>query len=521
MVEFATMKTPTQPLSRDDWAKLILGLVLFFGIIVRIFPGLLARFPLNDGGMFLIMIRDLRANHFLLPAYTTYNFSNIPFAYPPLGFYVAAILSSLGIPDIEVLHWLPAIINFSSIIAFYFLAKELFKDSPRAAVAAAIYGLTPDSFGWQIMGGGLTRSFGVLFILLALLSVYKMFQRGEWKFVFLSALFCSLAFLSHPEVSLATVTGCALFWLFFGRTKRGVLQAALVSIGVVLLTAPWWGSVLIHNGLAPFEAVFHSGAYGGFPLWDFLAEWFHLDVWRAIFHMLAIIGIVWNLWNRKFFLPVWMLLPYFVEPRSASAFAYFPACIMAAQAIVDVFPLTVDWLNRKRGKEASSVDFVERKGLSLALFGLLFLWFVQSTFYDFALVNTSLVPPMPEQAMNWVQVNTPKGTQFLVLTGNDGVMTDPIQEWFPAFSQRRSQTTLQGLEWTLGNDFFPRLNQLASLQLCQTVACVEKWSDETQLSYTDILVEKSSQTQPILDSLKSDTRYKLIYDNPKYAVFEK
>lgn len=521
MVEFVAMKTPTQPLSRDDWAKLILGLTLFFGLAVRIFPGLLARFPLNDGGMFLVMIRDLRANNFLLPAHTTYNFSNIPFAYPPLGFYAAGLLSVLGIPDIQVLHWLPALINFASIPVFYLLAKSILDDAPRAALASAVYALTPDSFAWQIMGGGITRSFGVLFILLALWAVYKMFKSKEWKFVPLSALFASLAFLSHPEVSLAVTAECGLFWLFFGRTRRGILQSVIVSAGVILLTVPWWGSVIALNGLAPFQSVLHSGAYGGFPLWDFLYDLFHFNVWRAIFNLLAIIGLIWNLWNRKFLLPVWMLLPYFIEPRSAPAFAYFPACMLAAQALIEFLPKVQDWIQRRRGQDVPAVDFVERKGLSLFLFGLMLLWFVQSMFYGLVLVNTSLVPPLPQQALAWVRGNTSAEARFLVLTGNQGVMTDPIQEWFPALAERRSQTTLQGLEWTLGRDFFPRLNQLAALQLCETVACVEEWSNETQLDYTDILVEKSDQTRAVLQSLKQDAHYVLLYDNPKYAVFEK
>lgn len=521
MVKFAAMKTSARPLSRDDWAKLILGLTLFFGLAVRLFPGLLARFPLNDGGMFLVMIRDLRAHHFLLPAHTTYNFSDIPFAYPPLGFYAAGLLSMLGIPDVQILRWLPALVNFASIPAFYLLANSLLNDAPRAALAAAIYALTPDSFAWQIMGGGLTRSFGTLFIPLALWAVYKMFTSGEWKFAGLTALFASLAFLSHPEVSLAVAVECGLFWLFFGRTRRGVLQAALVSAGVILLTAPWWGSVLALNGLAPFESVLHSGAYGGFPLWDFLRDLFYFNAWRALFNLLTIIGIIWNLWNRKFFLPVWMLLPYFTEPRSAPAFAFFPACIMAAQAVIELLPKMLDWIQQRRGQAVSNVSFEGRKGLSLFLFGLMFLWFVQSVFYGLVLVNTSLVPPLPQQAMEWVRGHTSAGARFIVLTGNQGVMTDPIQEWFPAFSERRSQTTLQGLEWTLGDEFFPRLNQLAALQLCQNVACVEAWSQETQLGYDDILVEKSNQTEAVLQSLERDTRYKLLYDNSKYAVFGK
>jgi len=69
-------------------------------------------------------------------------------------------------------------------------------------------------------------------------------------------------------------------------------------------------------------------------------------------------------------------------------------------------------------------------------------------------------------------------------------MSDPIQEWFPALAQRRSQTTMQGLEWTLKNDFFPRLGSLGTLQACTNMECVNQWSVNTGLGYDYVLISK-------------------------------
>ena len=91
------MKTK-RVLSREEWGTLIFGLTLFLSILIRIFPETLTSFPINDGGMFMVMARELRLNGFALPAYTSYNNFNIPFAYPPLGLYVTGFLSVLGIP---------------------------------------------------------------------------------------------------------------------------------------------------------------------------------------------------------------------------------------------------------------------------------------------------------------------------------------------------------------------------------------------------------------------------------------
>jgi hypothetical protein len=348
-----------------------------------------------------------------------------------------------------------------------------------------------------------------------------MFQKGAWKLVATALLFCSLAVLSHPEVGLATATSCALFWLFFGRTRRGTLQAVLVAVGTLLLTASWWGSVIAAHGLLPFQAVVHSGAYSLNPLRGLALDLFGFDVFRVIFNLLFLAGIAWNLYRRQLFLPLWLVLPYFVEPRSAPAYAYFPESIMAAQVLVDALPAAFDWWRQRRGQPVAPVEFVQRQGHSLALFGLIFLWFVQGAFYGFILANTSLRPPLPQDAMLWAGENTSSGSEFLILTGSAGILTDPLQEWFPALARRNSRTTLQGTEWTLGDGFFPRLGDLVALQACQQVQCVQAWSAQTGLTYTYILLEKNAATVPLLQSILSDPHYHLRYQNDGYLIFEK
>lgn len=59
------------------------------GLILRLLPALSADFPLNDGGLFYLMTRELQGAHYALPVYTSYNSAQIPFAYPPLAFYIA------------------------------------------------------------------------------------------------------------------------------------------------------------------------------------------------------------------------------------------------------------------------------------------------------------------------------------------------------------------------------------------------------------------------------------------------
>lgn len=520
MVESCAMKT-RKTLTRDEWTGLILGLALLFGLIVRLFPGLMAGFPLNDGGMFLVMIRDLRANGFALPAFTGYNSAGIPFAYPPFGFYAAGGLSALGLSTMDLLRWLPPVVNFSAIFAIYILAAALLNDRARAAVAAVFFALTPGSYGWQIMGGGLTRAFGMAFLILAVFSVHRMFRGNDWRPALPAILFCSLAVLSHPEVSLATAAACALVWSFFGRTRRGTAQAALVAAGVTLVTSLWWGTVLAQHGAAPFVSVMHTGAYMK-PAWQGIYEEFIAPT--SLFTpsgMLIVGGLIWAVWKKQYFLPAWLLLPFISEPRSAPAMTFLPACILAALGLADALPYAIDRVRARLGLAPAAPDFTHRRGLNLALLAIVLYLFVQSAIYDFRLVNTSLIPPEPQQAMSWARRNTPPGSQFLILTGDSGIMTDPIQEWFPGLAERRSQTTLQGLEWTLGAEFFPRLEALISLQDCESVACVQAWSAETGLDYSHVLIQRTDASATLLDDFMEDNRYWPVYENPEVVIFER
>ena len=160
--------------------KFFLILTAFFGLYVRLFPVLKADFPLVDGGMFYTMIKDLQAAHFSLPAFTTYNQAQIPFAYPPLAFYLTGIINSLtGIPLLGIIQWQPLLISILTLPVFYYLVRQVTGSETRASLGTLIFALTPNSYWWNIVGGGLTRSLGALFFTLAAISAWKMYREKK------------------------------------------------------------------------------------------------------------------------------------------------------------------------------------------------------------------------------------------------------------------------------------------------------------------------------------------------------
>jgi hypothetical protein len=450
---------------------------------------------------------------------TSYNLLDIPYAYPPLGFFIARFLSDVfNVPEIALLRFLPALFSVAGIFAFYLVAKSVLKDNVRAALATALLAVTPGGYLWHIMGGGLTRALGNTFLLLSAFALLRLFEHGGWKRLLLTILFCSLAVLSHPEVALHTAGTCALIWIFYGRSRYRSLQAIGVGLGTLLATSVWWLTVILRFGLEPFLSTLHTGLYGA-SIWSaVMGNIFARISLIPVFPILRIAGIAWCLWKRKFFLVAWLVFPVLVEPRSSDVIAFYPLSMLAALGFTDALPALINWFRARRSLPLLS-DVTYSRVLNLAIVAVILYLFLESFFVNATLVENSLKPPALD-AMQWVQGNTPADSQFLVITGNTGVMTDPLPEWFPALANRRSQNTLQGLEWTLGSEFPYHVIQLTQLQACATSGCIETWADENEIPYSHLVTQKDTIPLTLLDSLQSG-KYHLLYENQEIAVFRR
>jgi hypothetical protein len=506
----------SKTLTQGEWIGLIVGFSVLFGAFIRFFPGLMTGFPLNDGGMFLSMIQDLRESGGVLPRFTSYNQLNIPFAYPPFGFYFAwAISAALRVSDITILRWLPPFVNTLSILVFYLLASEILASKPLGALAAGFYAVTPGAYGWFVMGGGLTRSFGSIFLLLSAISVLRAFKIGGAGYIALSILFCSLVVLSHPEAGLHAAAICALLWFFYGRNIRSFWRASLVGFSVLVATSPWWWAVISYHGLAPFLSAMHTGA-NGVPLWMGLKN---LMLGAEVLPFLAaarLFAILWGLWTRQYFLAIWIFLPYLVEPRSAPSVALYPLTMLMALAFARVIPRFISILRRKPAAD----EIYKNKWVNHLLLGILIYMFIESNLYGFRLVGNSLAVGERE-AMNWIEGNTPAGALFLPLTGVPSPETDPFVEWFPALAKRRSQSTIQGYEWLLADGFFRRYSALSELQRCDSAECVERWSRDNDLPYDYAVLAAGNVNGELGRSFQMNPDYARVYSTREVVIYEK
>ena len=511
-------------MDNKDPYKIFLLLAVLLGGIVRFMPVVMAGFPVNDGGMFYVMIEELKANHFLLPAFTDYNLAGIPYAYTPFGFYTAALLSSLfHLPALDLVRWLPPLVSTASLLAFYLLAKEILDSPLQAALATLFYGLLPDSFGWAIMGGGITRSFGLLFLFLTILFANRLFTRTSGLYAVLTALFGALAFLSHPETGLQAAAACILLWFFRGRSRWTLLLSVVVALGVVALTAPWWGTVLRQHGLAPIQSALQSSDDGSFHLAQLLTLQLGGGVFFNLTVALGLIGLLGALARRQFLLPVWLVVPFFADPRSGGGMALLPLSMLAAYGFDRLLaPALLSLQGREDG-------WLSDRFVTLSVFGIAFYLFFNAGVFGLGLAQASL-SAADRETIAWVNATLPAHSNFLLLTGEQYSMKDPFQEWFPALTEQHSQTTLQGGEWTLGANFFPFYGELVALQHCADVTCIAEWQQRTGLDYQYLLIKVLPDGSPsplkaslvsLLESVRTSGRYRLVHETDNAVIFEK
>ncbi|HEX7567933.1 MAG TPA: glycosyltransferase family 39 protein, partial [Anaerolineaceae bacterium] len=342
---------------------LLVFLALLFGTFVRVLPVQQAGFPLNDGGLFYTMTSDLQAANYALPEVTSYNHLNIPYAYPPLPFYLVAFLLSItGLSLLEIIRWLPVVFSVLTIPAFFLLAQALLEDSFKAALATLIFALLPRAYEWVIMGGGVTRSPAGLFLILMVWGAFHLFRSGGWKYYLVTIFSGALIILTHPERALHAAAAAAILWLYFGRSRSGVKRAVIVAICILALTAPWWITALGHYGWQPFMLAFQSGGER-WLFWSPLLLLNFTDESIALIALLAVVGFAACLIQKKTFLPVWLVLIFFVDPRSAPHVVGVQTSLLAALGLTEVlFPALARLGKGPSETEGETLFLASRRG---------------------------------------------------------------------------------------------------------------------------------------------------------------
>ena len=508
-----------------QWGQLILGLAVIFGSVVRFFPTLVTSFPVLDGGMFYVAIENILANGWRLPETISYNQLNIPFTYPPFGLYVGALMEKVtGLDRIDILRFLPPLYSLLAILAVYYLAQVIFEKIHLAALTALLYALLPRSL-WLIMGGSITRAPGMIFSIMTIACLYSVCFKGDYTKKWLVMLFGSLAVLSHPEAAFQTAGVCLGFLLLAPKKRDNFIIGMQIAGAVIILTSPWWITLLTRYGIEPIRSALGIGGGGitGSFLWPLVN--FAEEQFLPIITITALWGAIFKLYQKEFLLPVWICIPFILSNRSAPSYAIIPLALLCTLAISEIL---IPAITSARDKTLITENIREGKIYSITkiLVGIMIIYAVSSAFWwSMLTMNNYVLSKENQNAMQWVRTTTPRETHFMLLTGESNSGLDEVQEWFPALAERVSITTIQGKEWLPGNQFNlaeESTKQLQSECITAGVACIEDWGEKNQVEYDYVYVVDTSNSPyslPIVNSLSTASDYLLVYTSPEKGIF--
>jgi hypothetical protein len=505
-----------------DVSRFFLILTAFFGLYVRLFPLFKTAFPLVDGGMFYTMIKDLQASHFILPVFTTYNHAEIPYAYPPLAFYAAGFVNAVsGISLLEIVKWLPVIISILTIPLFYLFVKQALNSEPKAALATLIFSLTPNSYWWDIVGGGLTRSIGTLFFIITAICTCQMYREKKLTWVIATIFSGAFVVLSHLAWALQSVVVILLLWFFWGRNKQGIINSLIVVAGVLLLTSPWWIAVLQHHGIWTLllaGQVTHSRWLS----WTILFALSFTGEYTGVIAVFALIGLFIHIAKKEYFFPLWAILCLVVDPRGGTFASIFPFSIMAMSTITDgIAPL----LFRAQADDGQHPDTWMHSLNTIAgrlFFGFFVILFLYNAYNVSNTASYQVLGTEEFEAINWVKSNTDVKDHFLILDEQGNPLLSPFTEWFPALAGRRSIATIQGTEWLNGDRHYNKqIPIITSIHDClyQDVNCLYNLQDEMTDTYSYVIVSSKTPV-PLLISLENHPDFKMAYSSPTIKIFQ-
>lgn len=438
---------------------LLLIVVIAAAVAFRLYLLATTDFPINDGGLFYAFVEGIARTFPALPESVSYNGLTIPFAYPPLAFWIGALLAELGLAPLEVVRATPIAMNIVYIILFALLLLRSGRSALFTALALLFLCTMLRSFGWLIMGGGLSRGLGAIFLLLTLLAIgIPGRERGPalpaWR-VALAGAFVGCAILSHFEWGVdAAAAVIASRALGSPSVKDFVRSNLIAGIVAAMVVAPWLLLVIELHGVTPLLAA------GGSSSWGLLAPIGHLISFllSSLTNPLILIGGVIALRRREYFWPVFFLLCLVLTPRHAFTPATLPLAVFCALAIISLYELMA-----RRGASPKRAAAIAAVAAAAALL-------LQS--YRGITAGSASYRPLDREArtaMAWVAATHP-GSAFLVVTGQPWPL-DASAEWFPILAHARSVNTVQGREW-LPNRAFARWDEM-DIALKKSLSCQE------------------------------------------------
>jgi len=438
---------PKRP-TRHTWLALT---AIFIGAVFRLYHLFVVSFeePYRLGGLFYEFSRQIVLHGFALPEQIPYySAGGIPFGYPPLGFYVQALLMRLFDPPLFVtVNLLPPLISLLTLPAFYWMIRQATgaADHNLALAGLFAYALIPAAFIYEVEAAGLAEACGALALILYLGLLSRWKQSSNLRRTLLAGLALGGCVLSSPGSAYAATVFSIL--LFFWSSVTGLKSRRFRPIGWLLLvgivglivSAPYWLTVMQNHGSDFFIRPFlgQHEAESNIHQFGKILSFQPVDPYLGfIWNWLILAGVFWAVTQRQFSILVVFVVFWWI-PREGVWLASIPAAMLAGMGLVHLLlPLLVNAFQRRQSA---------RPPLAPGVLALLLILGVLAN----ALFTIQAYIADPEWQLNREHIVSLQSFRDdlpaearLVIVGNTA-----LAEWAPAILQREVLNIEYGLEW--------------------------------------------------------------------------
>lgn len=479
-------------------------------------------YPAFGAGLFFLMAERISDAGYALPATVPYYTpEGVPFAYPPLLFYVLAALGDLAGQDaIFFSRHLPVAFTIVYLVPFYWLARRLDFSKPQASVATLVLAVSPPVLQWHISAGGVVRAGAFLLALVGAYAGCRLFQSGSTRWIAPTAVLVGLTALAHPLYLVFLLVTLAVFYVAFDRSVVGFVRGAAVGLGGLLIAAPWWTTVVATHGWEIFTSA--AGTHGG------IGEIVSLllsnpsgspadAVGPPYLYVPTLFAGAYLVHRRRLLLPTWFAVVGLTVGKPRFLF-FFGALFVAALLFDPVIP----GLRRARSGQGVTTQAV----LSITL--VVLLGSAGGVLYATSQLDAhagspslpSFIDDDDREAMAWVAANTDESARFVVL--------GDAAEWFPYFAGRPITVSPWGVEWVDAEQYFRQLGLFKQLSRCERETCVTATLAKANVRPEYVYVPKGTYTvrgmqhergPRLAKSLRSSGRYRQVYENEGVVIF--
>jgi|GEM_PF-2732799 len=489
-----------------------LGIVVVWGLYVFSHS-----FPAGEGGYYLAVADRIASGGFAIPdRIPHYAPGGLPYAYPPLAFYVVAVihvLTGLSLPAVAL--WITPAVVLVYTAGAYLLGLRVTGDELAAGLAAVLVGANPALLNKNLLADGYATGLALAAALWGLYVAHRQFESESWRLAAVVGVCLSVSLSSHPLVALFFAVSYLGFYFTESRTPTGLLQGAAVAVLGVGLSAWWWYPIVGTHGveiyLAPGSTATPTVSLAKRMLFRYAGSGLGSQFNALLLLPLPVFGVAYAVVARRWTLVGWFAVTATVASGQMVGVYTVEAFVNAYFLAAVVFPAFASALSEWEVPSTARVATLRSMSpdREVVIRGLFIVTLLGAT--AFAGVFAVLMPAPDQEAreaMEWTRTNTDPEATF-------AVTVPTFAELFPFLAERTLIHGYWGTEWLGPTVLDRKRTQTFELGDCSSAGCLNDTLVRHGLRPDYVFVEKDGFDDA---TFRSSGRFRVRYRHESVVI---